>query len=135
MFLTLSNGRKFVIHFNYKSILKQKMEKDQWGRCVNTFWDEHDTKTTIREWFDVKPGSRITFEGYAHCSYKDRYNKKYGRDLSVVKALLEMNWQNQLNKTEFWEFVIGAGIDKTFAARTVLSVRGLCNLNKELDEE
>lgn len=133
MFITLSNGRKFVIHFHYTTQFRWKSENDQYGRTVDTTWYEHNTKTSIYEWFDVQTGSRITFEGLAHCSYKDKYNKRYGRDLSLVKALMEMKFYKQIDKTEFWEIAEKAGFDRTEGGRIVL---GFCRtVNDTKDEE
>lgn len=133
MFFTLSNGRKFVIHFHYTTQFRWKSENDQFGRTVDTTWYEHNTKTSIYEWFDTQTGSRITFEGLAHCSYKDKYNKRYGRDLSLVKALMEMKFHKQIDKDEFWEIAEKAGLDGTEGARIVL---GFCStVNDTKDEE
>lgn len=112
MFITLSNDRKFVIHYHYTTQFKQKTETDEYGRTVDTTWFEHDTKTSIYEWFEDKPGSRITFEGLAHCSYKDKYNKRYGRDLSLVKALMEMKFHKQISKNELWEIAEKVGFEE-----------------------
>ena len=132
MFITLDNGRKFVIKFHYSTQCKAKFTKDQYGRTVNTFWDEHDTKTSIYEWFDDKPGARVAFDGFAHCSYKDKYDRKYGRNLSLVRALMEMKFHKQINKTEFWEIAEKAGLEKRKGAEIIL---GFCRAVNVLKDE
>jgi len=99
MRLTLSNGRAFTIKVKYDEIPKESVQKDKYGRLVETYWYEHNTTVTVEEVKD-KPYSNTIFKGFSYCSYKDRYSKKTGRELAYYNAISEMLKQGVINSEE-----------------------------------
>lgn len=99
MRLTLTNGRTFTIKVKYNEIPKESIQKDEYGRQVETYWYEYNTIVTVEEVKD-KPLSNVMYKGFSYCSYKDRYSKKTGRELAYYNAISEMLDQGAINSEE-----------------------------------
>lgn len=106
MRLILTNGRMFTIKIKHDKIPMSSCHKDEYGRTVETYWNEHKTKVTIEEFFpdNDKVSTNTTYTGYSYCSYKDHYSKKVGRELAFYNAVSEMLKRNVISSNESVEF-------------------------------
>lgn len=85
-----NNTTKYLIKFKYTEIPFEKDTMDEYGRSVHIEWSEHDTLCEINEIAtkNVKPiVNACVYKGWAHCSYKDFYNKITGRNMAISRAL------------------------------------------------
>lgn len=130
MRLILTNGRMFTIKIKHDRIPMSSYHKDEYGRTVETYWNEHKTKVTIEEFFpdNDKVSTNTTYTGYSYCSYKDHYSKKVGRELAFYNAVSEMLKRNVISSNESVEF-------DNFSLNTWIQDNRKTNLKKKVTND
>jgi hypothetical protein len=105
MILTVKSSNdttKYLIKFKYSEIPFEKDTMDEYGRSVHIEWSEHDTLCEINEIAtkNVRPiVNACVYKGWAHCSYKDSYNKITGRNMAINRALDLMQSYNAIDSS------------------------------------
>lgn len=98
-----NDRQKYVIKIQYdwtKPIMTQT--KDEWQRLITTTWRERKTTVTITPWNENgEPVSRTIFMGTTTCHYKDKYDKRVGREVAFRRCLTEMYEQEAIDEDEF----------------------------------
>ena len=105
MIVELSNGRKFLVSLTYKNNFKETMSKDKYERTVYTTWEERDTLVFVSEWTKKMPDALAKFVGIAHCSYKDKFSRRKGKEIAYLKALRKVLEMNVINGNELTEMI------------------------------
>lgn len=106
MRIELSNGRQFIIKLSYTKKYKTSFKKDEYGREIYISWVERDTICKVEEWFKRRKSSTITYTGFAHCHYMDKFDKIIGRNLAYYKALESMLKNKTITMDEYDEMTM-----------------------------
>ena len=98
-----SNKKNFIVKVRYNSDYHTATKTDEFGRKWYTDWDEKTTEVAIYEYTKNKFATKVIVKGLAHCSYKDTFSKKIGKELAYKMALNEMLKRNLITQDEFDE--------------------------------
>jgi hypothetical protein len=99
--LVKANGKEYVVKFKYGSKLITKTKIDKYGRRITAEWIEKTTTCIIK--ILGNEDTNVSGIGVARCSYKDNFEKAYGREYSFVRALNNLEGSNNSVFSSFIE--------------------------------